>query len=541
MKLEVLKTAQEVAKRAAELVSCQIRQKPDTVLGLPTGSTPLGLYKALSNDRTLDFSGITTFNLDEYFPISPEDPQSYRYFMNENLFRRINIPLEQTHVPDGSACDPAAVCVEYEAAIEAAGGIDLQVLGVGRNGHIGFNEPGCAIDGSTHMVKLTESTINANARFFARPSDVPTKALTMGIGTILKARKILILITGTDKHEALKALLSGVQSEDWPVTALQTHDDVTILCDRAAYDRFYLGVDLGGTMLKVGVVSDAGEIVESVRIPTEKSSKEALLDQIADACRSFLQKYPITAAGIGLPGIVDPGTGKVGACGNLPLTDTDIRKELEGRLGLPFAVENDANCAALAEHRIGAGKGSRDLILVTIGTGIGGGILLDGKLYHGKNGGSELGHLITHAGGKPCPCGQKGCLEQYASASALQKAVSEAAASQPDSILARTMKEEEPCKAVFTAKAAGCPLADAVLEEYFSELTCGLKSICQIFGPDALLLAGGITEQGDALLKPLQTMLPGQIPLRLASLGSRAGLIGAALLPEWRDHGHAFS
>lgn len=234
MKLEILKNADEVAKRGAELVSSAIAAKPQLVLGLPTGSTPEGMYALLSESKT-DFSRVQTFNLDEYYPILPTDPQSYRYFMNKHLFRNVNVKPENTHVPDGNAADPDRACADYEQAIEAAGGVDLQVLGVGRNGHIGFNEPGTPFDSPTHLTLLSANTIEANARFFLNKAEVPARALTMGIGTILRAKKILILITGAEKREALGKLLAGHIDESCPVTALLTHGDVTVLCDRAAH------------------------------------------------------------------------------------------------------------------------------------------------------------------------------------------------------------------------------------------------------------------------------------------------------------------
>ncbi|MBR4768184.1 MAG: glucosamine-6-phosphate deaminase [Lachnospiraceae bacterium] len=238
MKTEILKNYDEVSARAAEIVSEAIRKKPDITLGLPTGETPIGLYDRLSDlyrKGELDFSRVTTFNLDEYYPIDPENPESYRYFMNSHLFSRVNIPIESTHVPPGNALDPTEAADSYEKSIISHGGVDLQVLGIGRNGHIGFNEPGGSFDTPTHCVTLTESTIEANARLFDSADDVPRRALTMGIGTILSARKILILITGKEKHDALKTLLAGRETPDCPATALLRHPDVTVLVDKAAY------------------------------------------------------------------------------------------------------------------------------------------------------------------------------------------------------------------------------------------------------------------------------------------------------------------
>lgn len=236
MEFKHFSSPEELAQMAAKRIADAIASKPDIVLGLPTGSTPVPTYDALAQSDC-DFSRVTTFNLDEYYPIAPTDPQSYRFFMNKNLFDRVNIRKDATHVPDGSADDPAQACRDYEAAIRAAGGVDLQLLGVGRNGHIGFNEPGTALDSETHLVELTEDTIEANARFFASPDDVPRQALTMGVGTILRAKRIFIIITGAEKREALRRLLGGEYDPAFPVTALQRHPDVTVFCDDAAYGR----------------------------------------------------------------------------------------------------------------------------------------------------------------------------------------------------------------------------------------------------------------------------------------------------------------
>lgn len=238
MKIEILKNYDAVSDRAAEIVGAAVKADPEITLGLPTGETPIGLYDRLTEayrKGELDFSGVTTFNLDEYYPIDPENEQSYRYFMNKHLFSRINIPIESTHVPCGNASDPEEAALTYETMIREQGGVDLQVLGIGRNGHIGFNEPGGAFDTPTHVVTLTESTIEANARLFHSADEVPRRALTMGIGTILSAKKILILITGKEKHDALKALLAGNETPDCPASALHRHPDVTLLADESAY------------------------------------------------------------------------------------------------------------------------------------------------------------------------------------------------------------------------------------------------------------------------------------------------------------------
>lgn len=239
MKLIVCNDYDEVSKKAAEIVAELVKAKPDCVLGLPTGSTPVGTYKNLSamyKNGELDFSKVKSVNLDEYYPISPENDQSYRYFMNTNLFNNINIDKDNTHVPNGSAKDADVECENYEKMIDSLGGIDLQLLGIGRNGHIGFNEPGEFLYPLTHLTGLTADTINANARFFASEDDVPKHALTMGIGTILNARRILFIASGKEKKDAVKKMLEGKIDTSCPASLLCIHKDVTIICDKAAIE-----------------------------------------------------------------------------------------------------------------------------------------------------------------------------------------------------------------------------------------------------------------------------------------------------------------
>ncbi len=240
MKLIVCENYDEMSAVGAKIVCEQIEKKPDCVLGLPTGSTPVGMYKKLAElnkEGKVDFSKVTTFNLDEYYPILRSNNQSYRYFMDDNLFNHINIPYENTHVLNGEAKDADAECAAYEKMIDNAGGIDLQVLGIGRNGHIGFNEPGTPSDSKTHRVELTDNTREANARFFASKDEVPTASLTMGIGTILKARKIIMLVNGENKKEALASLLAEKADMSNPANALRVHNDVTIICTKDAYEK----------------------------------------------------------------------------------------------------------------------------------------------------------------------------------------------------------------------------------------------------------------------------------------------------------------
>lgn len=222
---------EELSKIAAHFIGGQILLKPTSVLGLATGSSPIGTYKCLIKQHKkgiLDFSQIKTVNLDEYCGLSPESTQGYRYFMNDTLFHHININLKNTFVPSGIADDFSVECRRYENLVTDLGGVDLQLLGIGHNGHIGFNEPTDSFPAETHIVDLTESTINANARLFENPNDVPRKAITMGIGTIMKARKIL-LIAGAEKREIVEKSIYGKITPEVPASVLQLHPDVTII------------------------------------------------------------------------------------------------------------------------------------------------------------------------------------------------------------------------------------------------------------------------------------------------------------------------
>ena len=239
MKLFVCKDYDAMSKKAADIVASVITLKPDCVLGLATGSTPVGMYTRLAEmnrEGKLDFSEVKTYNLDEYYPIKPTDDQSYRYFMNKNLFNHINIHMSNTHVLNGEAEDADAECAAYDEAIEEAGGIDIQVLGIGNNGHIGFNEPAAELTAATHKQELTENTIEANSRFFASANDVPKHALTMGMAPIMKAKRIIILINGKNKHAALTEMLSDKITTSNPATMLALHSDVTVVCDEDAYN-----------------------------------------------------------------------------------------------------------------------------------------------------------------------------------------------------------------------------------------------------------------------------------------------------------------
>lgn len=237
MKLIVTKDYNELSKVAANEMAKVIKNNNKAILGLATGGSPVGMYKELINmnkNGEIDFSNITTVNLDEYIGLSGDHPQSYRYFMNENLFNHINIDKNKTYVPNGLAKDIEKECTSYDAKIEELGGIDVQLLGVGNNGHIAFNEPNEALLAGTHLTDLKEDTIKANSRFFDSIDDVPKKAITMGLGQIMRAKKIILIASGESKAEVVKAMLSGKISTDIPATMLQMHRDVTVIVDEAA-------------------------------------------------------------------------------------------------------------------------------------------------------------------------------------------------------------------------------------------------------------------------------------------------------------------
>ncbi|MCD8046848.1 MAG: glucosamine-6-phosphate deaminase [Clostridiales bacterium] len=227
----------DMSRKAANIISAQIIMKPACVLGLATGSTPVGAYRQLVDwyrKGDLDFSQVSTVNLDEYRGISREDPQSYYYFMNENLFDHVNIDKGNTYLPDGTEMDSQKACEDYNAVIQSMGGVDLQLLGLGHNGHIGFNEPGIAFEKQTHCVNLTERTIKANMRFFLSEEHVPRQAYTMGIKTIMSARKILVVVSGEEKAPIVREAFFGPITPSVPASVLQLHNDVVVVADEAA-------------------------------------------------------------------------------------------------------------------------------------------------------------------------------------------------------------------------------------------------------------------------------------------------------------------
>lgn len=227
MKVFKFDTYKEMSKAAAEIFLNQVSKKPESVFGFATGSTPIGLYNELAESGA-DFSKVTTFNLDEYYGLEGTHEQSYRAFMNRNLFDRINIKKENTNVPNGLATDVEAMCDKYDADIKAMGGIDIQLLGIGHNGHIGFNEPDDCFTAPTHKVTLDQKTIDANSRFFESSDDVPRYAITMGMYSIMNAKKIVMVVNGKDKMEILEKSVNGPITPNVPASILQLHGDVTV-------------------------------------------------------------------------------------------------------------------------------------------------------------------------------------------------------------------------------------------------------------------------------------------------------------------------
>lgn len=252
MRIVIAKDYEDMSAKAARMVAGQLYLKPDSVLGLATGSTPLHMYRELikiHHEVSLDFSEVVTFNLDEYLGLKPEDENSYHFYMFRNFFNHINIRRANIYIPNGLAPNIHTECEDYECKIQERGGIDLQVLGIGVNGHIGFNEPDINFEAITHKVKLDEETININARFFATIEEVPRYAISMGIKTIMNAKKILLLANGVNKAEALyRTIYQGITPET-PASILQLHPDVTVIAEKEAakllrretHDRTNLG------------------------------------------------------------------------------------------------------------------------------------------------------------------------------------------------------------------------------------------------------------------------------------------------------------
>ncbi|WP_076416272.1 glucosamine-6-phosphate deaminase [Shewanella sp. UCD-KL12] len=240
MQIVILKNSAEVAEYGANIFIKQLQNKASSVLGLATGSTPVSLYQGLisaTKEQQISFKDVMTFNLDEYLGLEGTHPQSYRYFMNEQLFDHVDIDKANTHVPPGDAENPIEACVGYEEQIKAAGGIDIQLLGIGRNGHIGFNEPSSGLMSRTRVKTLTKATIDDNARFFAEDEYQPHLSITMGIGTILDAKKVVLLATGENKADAILATVEGALTASCPASALQLHTNAVLVIDEAAASK----------------------------------------------------------------------------------------------------------------------------------------------------------------------------------------------------------------------------------------------------------------------------------------------------------------
>ncbi len=290
----------------------------------------------------------------------------------------------------------------------------------------------------------------------------------------------------------------------------------------------YLGIDIGGTGVKLGIVDDCYRVLAHTAIPTaaDRSSDEIIHD-ILQAAFPLCEQYHPVAVGIGCAGRIDPVNGVVLRAGHLPFLNEPLVEKIGNALSLPAFIENDANCALLAEAKIGACTDCRDALMVTIGTGIGGAILIDGTIYRAHNfRAGELGHFILDHRGAPCPCGLHGCYEQYASATALVAAAESAAKQHPDSLLAAAPIDG---KHVFAAAKAGCPVASQVLATYGEYVAMGLNSMVKIFMPECIVLAGGIAKAGDDLLSLLSPHLLPEARLRISALGGNAGIIGAAV------------
>jgi len=237
IKKHVEKDYDAMSKKAAEVFAAEVNTAPTAAYGFATGSTPEGMYKALidmQKNGLVDLTRITAFNLDEYYPIRHDDPQSYYYYMRKNLFDEIGLSRLRTHIPDGEAPDPIEACVCYSTKISNSGGIKMQILGIGANGHIGFNEPAEALKATTHYVTLAEKTVESNARFFASPKDVPRHAITMGLWNIMMAKRILLLVSGEGKAAIINWALRGPISTQIPASLLQLHPDVTVILNKAA-------------------------------------------------------------------------------------------------------------------------------------------------------------------------------------------------------------------------------------------------------------------------------------------------------------------
>ncbi len=253
MEVVVLRTYEEMSRAAAAIIADTLNQKPNAVLGMATGSTPLGVYQELvrmHREEGLDFAQVTTFNLDEYVGLRSNHPQSYHHFMHENFFRHVNIAPTNIYIPSGTTSNYRAFCEWYEQRIKECGGIDVQILGIGSDGHIAFNEPGSSLTSRTRLKTLAPPTIDDNARFFNRREDVPTYAITMGVGTILEARTLVLLATGANKANACAAMVEGPVTAKVTASALQLHPDARVFLDEVAASKLEMREYYDWVMMK---------------------------------------------------------------------------------------------------------------------------------------------------------------------------------------------------------------------------------------------------------------------------------------------------
>lgn len=299
---------------------------------------------------------------------------------------------------------------------------------------------------------------------------------------------------------------------------------------------FYrLGIDIGGTSVKIGVVDENYQIVEKGKIPTRRDQgAKVILNDIVDACREYMSRYSVVSAGVGSPGRISLDRRTVVYAGNLPFKNTPIIDTLESELKIPAFLDNDGNCALLGEKMAGECKDYNDIIMLTIGTGIGGGIMIGGNVYHGHNNlAGELGHFVINCDGPDCPCGQNGCFEKYASMTALIAQTASAVRGNPNSILASVVDGDDTKvdgKTVFEALEKGCDIAKSIIYNYMRYLAFGINSLVKIFQPEAFVLAGGVTVEGEAFMKFLRPRLVSDVKICISKLRNDAGLIGAASL-----------
>ena len=303
-----------------------------------------------------------------------------------------------------------------------------------------------------------------------------------------------------------------------------------------------LGIDLGGTAIKSGLVDSAGRVLCPETVPTHtQNGAQAVLDALTAVCLRQLSRGAVTSVGIGIAGRVDAERGVLIRSTNLPLTDVPLAQLLTARLGLPVFLENDAKCALYGETFAGGGRDVQDFLLITVGTGIGGGIRIGGGIYRGSGGrAGEFGHMSIVRDGLPCPCGRKGCWERYASTAALCRMTAEAAKAHPDSLLARQIRDGSDAidgRTVFRAARDGCPVSDAVINAFADCLATGLNNLTVIFRPERMVLAGGIFREGDFLFSRIRSRCTDPDLLALSALDGQAGLIGASLLAERRNPG----